>query len=47
MTYLKEESFLDTNKSKSDIAEELEVTEELVELACHIYEPILYDNKII
>ena len=40
-------SFLDTNKSKSDIAEELEVTEELVELACHIYEPILYDNKII
>ena len=40
-------SFLGTNKSKSDIANELEVTEELVELACHIYEPILYDNKII
>lgn len=40
-------SFLGTNKSKSDIANELEVTEELVELACHIYEPILYEDKII
>lgn len=40
-------SFLGTNKSKLDIANELEVTEELVELACHIYEPILYENKII
>lgn len=39
--------FLGTNKSKSDIANELEVTEELVELACHVYEPILYENKII
>lgn len=40
-------SFLGTNKSKLDIANELEVTEELVDLACHIYEPILYENKII
>lgn len=40
-------SFLGTNKSKLDIANELEVTEELVELACNIYEPILYENKII
>lgn len=39
--------FLGTNKSKSDIASELEVTEELVELACHVYEPILCENKII
>lgn len=40
-------SFIGTNKSKSDIANELEVTEELVELACYIYEPVLYENKII
>lgn len=40
-------SFIGTNKSKSDIANELEVTEELFEIACNIYEPILYENKII
>lgn len=35
--------FLNTNYSKFDIANELEVTEELVDLACFVYEPMLYD----
>lgn len=35
--------FLDTNCSKFDVANELEVTEDLVELACFVYEPMLHD----
>lgn len=40
-------SYIGSNKSKFDIAQELEVTEELIELACHVYEGDLYKNKII
>lgn len=36
-------SFLGTNYSKFDIANKLDVTEELVDLACFIYEPLLYN----
>lgn len=34
--------FLNTNLSKYEIAEQLEITEEILELACFIYEPLLY-----
>ena len=40
-------SYLGTNKSKFDIANELEVTEDLVEFAYQLYEPLLYEDKII
>ncbi len=43
--------FLNTNMSKYDVAKKLEVTNELLELACYVYEPFLnnlsdyYKNK--
>lgn len=37
-------SYLGTNCSNFDIANELGVTEELVELACYVYEPMLYET---
>ncbi len=40
-------SFIGTNKSKFDIANELDVTEELIEFAYYIYEPMLYEDKLI
>lgn len=33
--------FLDRNMTKFEVSEELEVTEEFVELACYIYEPLI------
>jgi len=35
-------SFLDTNLSKFEVAEQLDVTEEIVDIACFVYEPLLY-----
>lgn len=40
-------SFLGTNLSKFDIAEKLNVTEELLDDACKVYEPYLIDNDYI
>ncbi len=37
--------FLDTNYTKFEIANEIGVTEELLEIACFIYEPMLYDER--
>lgn len=34
-------SFVDKNMSKFDVAKELEVTEDLINYACYIYEPYL------
>lgn len=34
-------SFLNTNLSKFEVAEQLEVTEEIVDIACFVYEPYL------
>lgn len=38
-------SYLGTNKSKFDIANELEVTEDLVEFAYRLYEPLIYNSN--
>lgn len=35
-------SFLDTNLSKFEVAEQLDVTEEIIDIACFVYEPLLY-----
>lgn len=35
--------FLGTNYSKFEVANELGVTEEILDVACFIYEPLLYD----
>ena len=35
-------SYLGTNKSKFEVANELEVTEEFIDMAYFIYEPLLY-----
>ena len=35
--------FLGTNCSKFEIAEELDVTEDLINMACFIYEPLVYE----
>ncbi len=37
-------TFLDTNKTKFDIANELDVTEEFIDMACFIYEPLIIDG---
>ncbi len=34
-------SFLNTNLSKFEVAEQLEVTEEIIDIACYVYEPYL------
>ena len=35
--------FLGTNYSKFEVANELGVTEEILDVACFVYEPLLYD----
>lgn len=35
--------FLGTNYSKFEVANELGVTEEILDIACFVYEPLLYD----
>lgn len=37
--------FLDTNYTKFEVANEIGITEDMLDMACFIYEPMLYENK--